>query len=72
MATSSLADLLAGVLDLAPATPPHPPGPCDALCVPSCTGRGGGDTGYRAPETDAVLAAAVRPPTSPKRYATAT
>jgi hypothetical protein len=32
-----LADLLAGLLDLAPAgSPPHPPGGCDALCVPTC------------------------------------
>jgi len=31
-------DLLAGVIDLAPAdAAPHPPGPCPDLCVPGCT-----------------------------------
>jgi hypothetical protein len=72
MAENRTAELLAGILDLAPAgVPPHPPGPCDALCVPICTGRGG-EVGYRAPTTGAVLAGGVRPPTSPSGYATAT
>ena len=32
-------DLLAGVIDLAPAdTAPHAPGPCPDLCTPACTG----------------------------------
>ena len=34
----AISDLLAGVIDLAPAdTAPHPPGPCPDLCVPGCT-----------------------------------
>ena len=33
----AIGDLLAGVIDLAPAdTAPHPPGPCPDLCVPGC------------------------------------
>ena len=40
MTEPTVADLLAGVIDLAPAgSPPHRPGPCTALCVPACTGR---------------------------------
>jgi hypothetical protein len=40
MTEPTFADLLAGVIDLAPSgSPPHPPGPCSALCVPACTGR---------------------------------
>jgi hypothetical protein len=39
MTERTITQLLAGVLDLAPAgAPPHPPGPCAALCVPTCTG----------------------------------
>jgi hypothetical protein len=40
MTEPTFADLLAGLIDLAPSgTPPHRPGPCTALCVPACTGR---------------------------------
>jgi len=40
MTEPTVADLLAGVIDLTPSgSPPHPPGPCTALCVPACTGR---------------------------------
>ena len=36
---TGIADLLAGTIDLAPrGAPPHRPGPCTALCVPTCTG----------------------------------
>ena len=38
MAQPTITDLLAGLIDLAPSTPPHRPGPCTALCVPACTG----------------------------------
>jgi hypothetical protein len=41
----AITDLLAGLIDLAPSTPPHRPGPCTALCVPACTtGRRGHPT----------------------------
>jgi hypothetical protein len=40
MTERTVAELLAGVIDLTPSgSPPHPPGPCTALCVPACTGR---------------------------------
>jgi hypothetical protein len=68
MAENSTAELLAGILDLAPAAaPPHPPGPCDALCVPSCVGGGGAGT-YRAARSAERRSAS----TSPSEYATAT
>jgi hypothetical protein len=38
MTERTLTQLLAGVIDLTPTgAPPHPPGPCTALCVPACT-----------------------------------
>jgi hypothetical protein len=50
MPDHTFADLLAGVIDLAPSgTPPHPPGPCTALCVPACVG---GPAGTGAAEHD--------------------
>lgn len=40
MTEPTVADLLAGVIDLTPAgSPPHRPGPCTALCVPACAGQ---------------------------------
>jgi hypothetical protein len=39
MPEHTFADLLAGVIDLAPSTPPHGPGPCPDLCVPGCAQR---------------------------------
>jgi hypothetical protein len=38
MAQPTITDLLAGLIDLAPGTPPHRPGSCIALCVPACAG----------------------------------
>jgi hypothetical protein len=39
MSERTVADLLAGMIDLAPSgTPPHGPDPCTALCVPACAG----------------------------------
>jgi hypothetical protein len=39
MTEPTVADLLAGVIDLTPGgSPPHRPGPCTALCVPACAG----------------------------------
>ncbi|MFL6102439.1 MAG: hypothetical protein ACJ74K_03680 [Actinomycetes bacterium] len=38
MTQPTITDLLAGLIDLAPSTPPHRPGSCSALCVPACDG----------------------------------
>jgi hypothetical protein len=38
MAQPTITDLLAGLIDLAPSTPPHRPGSCTALCAPACAG----------------------------------
>lgn len=48
---STITDLLAGVIDLAPAaTAPHGPGPCTALCVPACAGESAGAAPEPRPE----------------------
>jgi hypothetical protein len=58
MAQPTITDLLAGLIDLAPSTPPHRPGPCTALCVPECAGgdrhrpRSGIAREHRPPRTD--------------------
>ena len=59
-------ELLAGLLDLAdPRRPPHPDGPCTALCVPSCSyaqgprtpSRPGADVPTWAPHAQGVRGA---------------
>ena len=52
--------LLAGVLDLAPTAAPHPPGPCDALCVPSCVDGGRAEAYPAAPADRTAPAGPVR------------
>jgi hypothetical protein len=53
-----MAELLAGLLDLTPAgSPPHPPGACAALCVPTCCAEPG-PAADRTHEAEPVVAAA--------------
>jgi hypothetical protein len=61
MTQPTITDLLAGLIDLAPSTPPHRPGSCSALCVPTCaTDRRGHPTSATRestplPNTTAVI-----------------
>ena len=47
--TAPTTDLLAGLIDLAPHRAPHGPGPCVALCGPTCAGLQVGATAPPAP-----------------------